>query len=117
MDPGEQIPHTTAERSRVAFEALTIEKLTSWVFEGSHGSEGATRELERRARTEQEEPLSALIALAHIGRTHALIALRDMKKLPEDLQQRANDQGIFDLVDSSTSVAVDGGDMTTEICT
>ena len=99
MDPGKQLPHTTAERSRVAFEALTLEKLTSWVFEGSHGSEDAARELERRARTEQEEPLSALIALAHIGRTHALIALRDMKKLPEDLQQRANDQGIFELVD------------------
>ena len=99
MDPGKQLPHTTAERSRVAFEALTLEMLTSWVFEGSHGSEDAARELERRARTEQEEPLSALIALAHIGRTHALIALSGMKKLPEDLQQRANDQGIFELVD------------------
>ena len=108
---------STTTPSRGGFEDFTIDELRDQIIGDSHEAEGAARELGRRTRTEQKGALAALIALARIGSTHALIALRDMKKLPEDLQQRANDQGIFELVDSSTSVAVDGGDMTTEIGT
>ena len=93
--PAESFHRTPDTQQWKPLGALTIKMLHDMVFDGGHQAGRAALVLESRAREERGEAFAALCSLAQRSRTKALEALIQMKELPEDLREEAENQGMI----------------------